>query len=93
MQTVRRYLAIGRFTRPILPFLMKSPMLRRRTMRVALHGDRVSAARAVSMANDSLGYTIIHDVHNNADEYVASFDPVPRPITIVWAENDAALPD
>ena len=53
---------------------------------------RISAAQAVECTNDGLGCTIIHDVFNNDDEYVAPMETLPCPITIAWAEKDTLLP-
>jgi pimeloyl-ACP methyl ester carboxylesterase len=72
---------------------MKSPRLRRRAMRdLAWHGDRISAARAVEVANDALGCSIIYDVLRNGDEQVVAMDPPPCPITIAWPEKDKVHP-
>ena len=93
MKRVRRNAAMGRITRGIAPLVMKSPPLRRWAMRdLAWHGDRISAARAVEVANDALGCSIIDDVFRKGDEQVVAMDPLPCPITIAWAEKDTLLP-
>jgi pimeloyl-ACP methyl ester carboxylesterase len=92
MKRVRRAAAITRITRGIVPLVMKSP-LRRWAMRdLAWHGDRIDAARAVEVANDGLGCSIIDDVFRDDDEQVVAMDPLPCPITIAWAEKDTLLP-
>jgi pimeloyl-ACP methyl ester carboxylesterase len=93
MKRVRRAAAMTRITRGIVPLVMKSPPLRRWAMRdLAWHGDRISAARAVEVANDGLGCSIIDDVFREGDEQVVAMDPLPCPITIAWAEKDNLLP-
>jgi pimeloyl-ACP methyl ester carboxylesterase len=93
MKKVRRRVAVGRAVRPITPLLMKSPSLRRLALRDAtLHGDRLSADRAVEIAEEPFECTIINDVFNNVDEHVAPMDPLPCPVTIAWAEKDTVLP-
>ena len=93
MKKLRRNAAMGRITRGIVPLLMKPPMLRRRVMRdMAWHGDRISAARAVEIANEAFECSIVADVFRNDDEQVVPMDPLPCPITIAWAEKDMVLP-
>jgi pimeloyl-ACP methyl ester carboxylesterase len=93
MNRVKRNAAMGRFTRPVTPLVMKSAALRRRVMRdVACHGDRVSAAHAVALANDALGCTIFNEIQVSDEERVAPMDPLPCPVTIAWGERDAVLP-
>lgn len=90
---LQRQFALGRLTRPIIPFLMKSPGTRRRALTDStLHGDRLSYKRAIEITEVSLDCTIIGDLFNNADEQVAPMDPLPCPITIAWAEKDRILP-
>jgi pimeloyl-ACP methyl ester carboxylesterase len=84
---------MARITRGIAPLVMKSPPLRRWAMRdLACHGDRISAARAVELANHALGCSIFDDVFRENDEQVVAMDPLPCPITIAWAEKDILLP-
>ena len=59
---------------------------------LAWDGDWISAARAVEVANDALGCSIIDDVFRKGDEQVVAMDPPPCPITIAWAEKDTLLP-
>ena len=85
---VRRQLALGRLMRPITPFLMKSPGMRRRALTDAtLHGDRLIYKRAIELTEVPSDCTIIGDICNNADEQVAPMDPLPCPITIAWAKK------
>lgn len=84
---------MAQITHGITPLVMKSPRLRRRAMRdVAWHGDRISAARAVEVANDAFGCSIIQEVLRNGDEQVVTMDPLPCPITIAWPEKDKVHP-
>jgi pimeloyl-ACP methyl ester carboxylesterase len=93
MHRVKRNAAMGRLARPLTPLVMKSAALRRRVMRdVAWHGDRISAAHAVELADDGLGCTIFNEILVSDDERVAPMDPLPCPVTIAWGERDALLP-
>jgi pimeloyl-ACP methyl ester carboxylesterase len=93
MKRGRRIAAMAQITRGITPLVMKSPRLRRRAMRdLAWHGDRITAARAVEVANDAFGCSIIHEVLRNGDEQVVAMDPLPCPITIAWPEKDNVHP-
>jgi pimeloyl-ACP methyl ester carboxylesterase len=93
MKRGKRYAAMGRLTRQVTPLMMRSSALRRRGLAdVACHGDRVSAARAVEMAEDGVGCTIYGEILNSDDQRVAPMDPLPCPVTIAWAERDAVLP-
>jgi pimeloyl-ACP methyl ester carboxylesterase len=88
----RRGLKLVRHIRPILPLVMKSALLRRQMMRdSAVHGERISAERAMETIDDALECTIVHDI-DTADEHVALMDPLPCPITIAWAEKDRVIP-
>ena len=93
MNRVRRIAAMGRIMHGITPLVMKPSPLRRWAMRdMAWHGDRISAARAVEIADDALGCSIIDEVLRETDEQVVVMDPLPCPITIAWAEKDNVLP-
>lgn len=86
-------LASMRFMRGITPLLMKAPSLRRYTLRdFTLHGERLSADRAVEIAEEFAECTIITEICDRADERVAHMDPLPCPVTIAWAENDTVFP-
>jgi pimeloyl-ACP methyl ester carboxylesterase len=89
---VRQAAAMVRATRPLAPLAMKSPGMRRFALRIgALHGDQVSAGRAVEIARDIAECTVVGEIHRNPDA-VATMDSLPCPITIAWAERDAVLP-
>jgi pimeloyl-ACP methyl ester carboxylesterase len=93
MKRGRRIASMAEITRGIAPLVMKSPRLRRGAMRgLAWHGDRISAARAVEVANDAFGCSIIHEILRNSDEQVLAMDPLPCPITIAWPEKDTVHP-
>jgi pimeloyl-ACP methyl ester carboxylesterase len=84
---------VSRFTRPILPLMMKSAFLRRQAWRIAtLHGDRLSVARSVELTDEALACTIAAEIFNNADEFVRLMDPLPCPVTIAWGKEDVTLP-
>jgi pimeloyl-ACP methyl ester carboxylesterase len=93
VKRVRRNGRLGRLMRPITPLLMKSSGLRRNALRdMVFHGDRLSASRAIEIAEESFECTITNDIFNRADEHVAHMDPPPCLITIAWAEKDTVLP-
>jgi pimeloyl-ACP methyl ester carboxylesterase len=91
---VRRAVAMTRLSRPIAPLLMGSAALRRFAMRnVAEHGDRLTKAAALRIADETLGCTVTTDVLASGDESeIALLDPLPCPITIAWSEKDALVP-
>ncbi|MDH6247038.1 alpha/beta hydrolase [Mycobacterium sp. OTB74] len=84
-------LALG--IRPVTPVITNSSIGRQVALRdAAVHGNRLSAARAVEIARQNLECTIVDDIFNNTDEYVKSMDPLPCPITVAWGERDTLLP-
>ena len=84
---------IARLIRPIMPLVLKSPMVRRRMFRDgACHGDRISAQRGVEIFDDFLGCTVTHEVFSTDDEQIAPLDPLPCPITVAWSEKDVIVP-
>jgi pimeloyl-ACP methyl ester carboxylesterase len=82
-----------RFMRRITPLLLKAPRGRRYILRdFTLYGERLSADRAVRIAEEFVECTIITDIADRADEHVAQMDPLPCPVTIAWAEHDTVFP-
>jgi pimeloyl-ACP methyl ester carboxylesterase len=72
--------------------MLKTSTARRLAMRdAACHGDRLTAARTLEAIDDSIGCTITRDLLIS-DEQVAPLDPLPCPVTLAWAENDAFFP-
>lgn len=89
---LRRGVAIGRLSRPMLPVIYKSANLRRLILRdVVCHGDRIPTARALEIVDDGSGCDILADLCG-ADWVIASLNPVPCPITIAWGENERLIP-
>jgi pimeloyl-ACP methyl ester carboxylesterase len=90
--TLRRVIAMTRLGRPTLPITSRIPLVRRFALAdTAAHGERVSPAMLLGLADDLLGCTV-HDDLLSTDERLAPLDPVPCPITIAWAERDRILP-
>ena len=91
-KTIQRILALGRLMRPVIPLVVRSASLRRFENRhLAVHGDRLTPAQTVEIANDSLACTVVDDL--SADVWhIAPLNPLPCPITIAWAEKDTLLP-
>lgn len=82
-----------RFTRPFAPLAMKSAIVRRLGWRDgACHGDRLTAAHSLEIADDIIGCTVNVDDLLGSDEQIAPLNPLPCPITIAWSENDAIVP-
>jgi pimeloyl-ACP methyl ester carboxylesterase len=82
-----------RFMRRITPLLLRAPSVRQYVLRdFTLHGERLSAARAVRIAEEFVECTIVTDIADRADEHIALMDPLPCPITIAWAERDTVFP-
>ncbi len=89
---LQRGIALGRLTRPVLPFVYRSPTLRRLILRdVAFRGDRISADRAIEFIDDGIGCTVLADLCG-AEWYIAALDPPPCPITIAWGDKETLLP-
>jgi pimeloyl-ACP methyl ester carboxylesterase len=89
---LQRGIALGRRTRPLLPYLYRSPVLRRLVLRdVAHRGDRITAHRAIEFIDDGIGCTVLADLCR-AEWQVALLDPLPCPITIAWGGKERLLP-
>jgi pimeloyl-ACP methyl ester carboxylesterase len=89
---LQRGIALGRLTRPVLPYLYRSPVLRRLALRdVAHRGDRITAHRAIEFIDDGIGCTVLADLCR-AEWQVALLDPLPCPITIAWGGKERLLP-
>jgi pimeloyl-ACP methyl ester carboxylesterase len=91
MGKIQRGVSLGRRARPILSFMYRSALVRKVVFRIACHGDRLSAARAVEMADEGIDCAILADLCA-ADWRIARLDPVPCPITIAWGEKETVVP-
>ena len=90
---IRRAIRLARLSRPLpLDALMRSATLRRLTLRdVAVHGERLTAGQAVEATRDLLGCSVTEDILTT-DEQITPLDPLPCPVTLAWAGEDALLP-
>ncbi len=88
---LRRSRALGRFSRPIAPLMLKSATVRRIGMREAMcRGDHLSAERTVSWIDDMRDCPFFDDY--SPDEQVAPMDPLPCPVTLAWSQVDRIVP-
>jgi pimeloyl-ACP methyl ester carboxylesterase len=89
---LRATIRLARLGRWTLPVVAQVGVLRQRIMRLnALHGDRLTAAEVVKLADDVLGCVIGQDVLST-DEALGPLDPLPCPVTIAWSAADRVLP-
>lgn len=89
---LQRAVALGRFTRPLLPVIYRSSTLRRVILRdVAFRADRISATRALEFIDDGIGCAVLADLCA-AEWLIEYLEPPPCPITVVWGEKETLLP-
>jgi pimeloyl-ACP methyl ester carboxylesterase len=93
VRKIRRARRMARLGRALpMPLLLRSAGVRRLVLRdVARHGDRLTPAQAVQGTQDLLDCTVADDILST-DEEIAPLDPLPCPITLAWASDDALLP-
>jgi len=93
VRKIRRAILLARLGRALpMGLLMRSALVRRLVLRdVAVHGDRLTAAQALGANRDLLACAIADDVLST-DEEIAPLDPLPCPVTLAWAEEDAIEP-
>jgi pimeloyl-ACP methyl ester carboxylesterase len=92
VQGLRATIRLTRRGRWTLPVAARIGALRQWIMRLnALHGDRLTAAELVKLADDVLGCAIGEDLLST-DEALGSLDPLPCPVTIAWSAADRVLP-
>jgi pimeloyl-ACP methyl ester carboxylesterase len=63
-----------------------------RFLNVACHADRLSAAQAVQLCEDTVKCTVTNEVFSTDEEQIAPMDPLPCPITLAWSEKDSLFP-
>lgn len=94
-QKVHRLLSMGRLaarTRPVVALALKAGTVRRIGLReAARHGERITAAQALSAIDDMVGCTVDVDDIVGSGEHIAPMDPLPCPVTIAWAGEDALV--
>lgn len=89
---IRRARTLGRLTRPVLPVILRSPAMRRLILRdLAYRPDHVPAARALEVIDDGNACTALDDLCV-AEWTIATLDPLPCPITIVWGGKERMAP-
>jgi pimeloyl-ACP methyl ester carboxylesterase len=90
VRKIRRLIRAARVGRR-LP-LMRSGLVRRVALHdVAEHGDRLTAAQAMNGGEDLLGCIVADDILSTPEQ-IAPLDPLPCPVMLVWAGEDAVLP-
>jgi pimeloyl-ACP methyl ester carboxylesterase len=89
---IRRMAGLARITRPVAPAALRVGFVRRLAMRdIAEHGERLTAAQAVTAARDTVNCSATSDLLATP-ERVEPLDPVPCPITLAWSANDRIFP-
>jgi pimeloyl-ACP methyl ester carboxylesterase len=72
--------------------LMRSGLVRRLALHdVAEHGERLTPAQAIGGGQDLLGCVVANDLLSTGEQ-IAPLDPLPCPVTLAWAAEDAVLP-
>jgi pimeloyl-ACP methyl ester carboxylesterase len=76
----------------MLPLLARSKRLRHWILRdIAVHGERVSPAELLALADDTIGCEIVEDLLAT-DAQLAPLDPPPCPVTLAWSGQDRLFP-
>ena len=82
-----------RRSRAMLPLLARSKRLRHWILRLStVHGERVSPAELLAIADDVIGCEIAEDVSALMEAQLAPLDPPPCPITLAWSAEDRLFP-
>jgi pimeloyl-ACP methyl ester carboxylesterase len=81
-----------RRSRAMLPLLARSKRLRHWALRrSAVHGERVSPAELLALADDIIGCEIAEDLLTT-DAQLAPLHPPPCPVTLAWSGQDRLFP-
>jgi pimeloyl-ACP methyl ester carboxylesterase len=81
-----------RRARPLLPLLARSARFRHFALRYsAVHGERVTPAEFLALAEDTIGCEIADDLFAS-DAQLEPLDPPPCPITLAWSAQDRLFP-
>jgi pimeloyl-ACP methyl ester carboxylesterase len=87
---------LARVFRPIVPAVIKSPLLRRLAMRdITRHGELVPPTEVVQMVRASLQCTIfprVIDALHSDHARVSDLEQISAPTLIVWPRHDRMLP-
>jgi pimeloyl-ACP methyl ester carboxylesterase len=79
-------------SRWLLPLLARSKRVRRYGMQnAAVHGDRVTPAQMIELADATIGCEVAYELLEDQQEMEA-LDPPPCPIVLAWAEKDVLFP-
>jgi len=79
--------------RAMLPLLVRSKRWRHWSLReMAVHGERVSPAESLILADDTIGCEIGKNMSAIAEAQLAPLDPPPCPITLAWSGQDRLFP-
>ena len=79
-KVVHKNVANARRSRPLAPLLFKSATVRRLGMRDAMcHGDRLSAARIVAIADDGIASTVVADDLLGSEWQIQPLNPCRAP--------------
>jgi pimeloyl-ACP methyl ester carboxylesterase len=88
---LRRDLRLGRWTRPVLPPVLRSRAVRRWALRhVACRGGRLTRHRTLELVDDMLGCEVGEELLRTPERYAR--DELDCPVTVAWAERDAIFP-
>jgi pimeloyl-ACP methyl ester carboxylesterase len=91
---LRRTLALGRATRPVLPLAYRSAAVRRYAFGdIAVHGERIVAQEALALTDDMLGCAVADDLLNSTEAALGVIDPLPCPVAIYWSQLDRIFPE
>lgn len=88
---LREALAMTRRSRRILPLLAQSALFRRFALRDnAAHGERVSAAELLELADDLLGCEVSEDIFSSSEQLMPLSPSCP--VTLAWSGADRIFP-
>jgi pimeloyl-ACP methyl ester carboxylesterase len=88
---LRQALAMTRRSRRILPLLARSALFRRLALRDnAAHGERVSAAELLELADDLLACEVSEDIFSSSEQLMPLSPSCP--VTLAWSGADRIFP-
>jgi pimeloyl-ACP methyl ester carboxylesterase len=88
---LRLALTMTRRSRGILPWLAQSALFRRWALRDnAAHGERVSRAELLELADDLLGCAVSEDIFSSSEQLMPLCPSCP--VTVAWSSADRIFP-